>query len=267
MAWFDPPTVDFDVFSAPSEASPTTHQLLPIVNNNSNNSVETETVTKKRLELESTILLSVSFMDFVKHHNIHQTELELLFEHIPWLPFPKYSMWIAGGCLLKTKIGCPIDEIHGDIDFYFDSQESFEMYQSELFNNKYNLDIKYIDTSLTNPQYRLNLLGHDYILQLIQSKYFSNVHDLLSSFDFTIVQLATDKESVYFNNYHTLHDIGSRLLRFVNIRNSVSALDRAQKYIKRGFTLDNKEMRKILDIGLDGEDVNDSNSIVKLSGG
>lgn len=73
-------------------------------------------------------------------------------------------------------------------------------------------------------------------VQLIVKRYYKDVKDLLDSFDFTACQIAIFEGNLYIAR-EAIRDIKRKRLNLNTIEYPVATLNRIQKYIKKGYTV------------------------------
>lgn len=106
--------------------------------------------------------------------------------------------WLGGGSLRKTLLGKEVDT---DYDFFFKDEEQKKTFEETLISKGY--------TQSKKTNHHTEYLKGIVKVQLIHFKYYSNIEEMLDSFDYTICQLAYDGQKLYAGD-HTLWDIGRK---------------------------------------------------------
>lgn len=153
--------------------------------------------------------------------------------------------WLAGGCLRQAIEGKVCET---DYDFLFTGLPQYiPTYESLCEGGEKKAKItKTLEVDhITN----FHVLYEDDVfakLQLIHGGFFhESVGALLSSFDFTLCQLATDGTTLVVGPY-TLIDIQNKKMTVNRITFPAASMTRIAKYGKRGYTLCNGEAQKFL---------------------
>jgi hypothetical protein len=149
--------------------------------------------------------------------------------------------WVAGGSLTKAMLNEPISD--SDIDIFFptvrslsnainilDLVKGFQRMQETSFSITY----KHIPTN--SPP-----------IQLVKNKKsFDNKYRLLGHFDFSIVKIITDGESIVCHKDFFKHLDDRKLVLDPFMINDSSLSDRVIKYIIRGFSMDSQTALQII---------------------
>ena len=204
----------------------------------------------------------------MKFIRIPFTELKLIqplidIKHIIPKPNLDNGPWIAGGVVLKAYMGQSYHKEYNDhttasniiaqiikkqtrneldaeksnstnhisdIDYFFKNESEF--FSSLASMAKLHQKRVSTDNAIT---YDISYNKRYYQAQMINKHYFETVEDVLSSFDFTICQMATDFETVVTTE-QTLYDIEHRILRLATGKyNPDNYLKRVLKYSINGF--------------------------------
>lgn len=144
------------------------------------------------------------------------------------------DVMIAGGSLLSIL---DEKEIY-DFDIFFKSQSDADRVLSNIDKN----DIIFKGENGTKIQVHIN--DKIYLLDLVYSIIFKNTLELVNHFDFTINQIAIDALGLYYTEYF-VNDFISKKLRINKLSNPGSTLKRLLKYTKKGYIINNLELKKI----------------------
>jgi hypothetical protein len=141
--------------------------------------------------------------------------------------------WIAGGFIRRWYNTIKQDS---DIDLFFSSKETFEKITEDLrkialeppLSSEFNLmfKVKVCDVVGEEP----------WIIQVqcIFHKYYTNVSELMDSFDFTICQFVYDGFNIYASENAVIDSQRKRLVPH-KITYGASSLRRIIKYTKQGY--------------------------------
>lgn len=176
----------------------------------------------------------------LKEKGIWSKRLEKMSKFLP------DGVWIAGGFLRAIIAG--EDETNGDIDFFFNSHNSFEQMlnmikhpnieQRQAFGF-YKLPGDDINISLTpfidcesEVMFRPNL-------QLIRMVWHDSPEHVIDCFDFTVCQFITDGKTLWYHQ-NAFDDIKTKQLREHRKNGDpLSIFSRILKYIDKGYKVDN----------------------------
>lgn len=148
--------------------------------------------------------------------------------------------WIAGGAIRSLFDGTELD----DIDLFFNDLDV----ATKMFNRFDCIQpYDYVDT-LHEFYSKDDTHWKDIYYQIISSPQFTGVDKLLEYFDWTICQAAWCPKTYDFHvTREFLMDTGGkRLVPTGTLRNAVKSWERADKYIKKGYTLCNGAREKFL---------------------
>lgn len=179
---------------------------------------------------------------------------KLLFDMIPHLPEGTY---IAGGFLRAIIVND--ENTSGDIDFFFNSSDAFgKMIDLLIGRNALNVFSKYTTGTELNyfrnesQYYRLINFNADLKydnrppIQLIKLIYFDSPEHVIDTFDFSIVQFATDGQRLYFNP-QSFDDLRDKKLNLHKTQSSIITLNRVLKYEEKGYSADPEKFKEIAD--------------------
>lgn len=141
---------------------------------------------------------------------------------------------IAGGSLLSILNDKPVY----DFDIFFKSQSDVD----SVLNN---IDSDHIIFKGDNGT-KIEVIINDktYLLDLVYSRIFKDKLELVNHFDFTINQIAIDALGLYYSEYF-VNDFTSKKLRINKLSNPGSTLKRLIKYTKKGYVINNLELKKL----------------------
>lgn len=168
------------------------------------------------------------------------------------------GVYLAGGALTSIFSGVGIN----DLDVYFRSPKAL----SEFLDN----NSIYIQ-SATDKALTCTISTSKYstvTLQCIYFDYFERAEDIFDSFDFTVNMAAYDFDSDEFV-FHPefFKDLAMKKLVF-NPKTCfpIVSMMRSQKYIKRGYSIANKDFRKII-LEVNKLDLSTKDNFIKQIGG
>jgi hypothetical protein len=148
--------------------------------------------------------------------------------------------WIAGGALLRmitskpfwgeTEDGRYTGGELADIDFWFSNKDSYKnTIDTFRFLHKRPHETENAKTFKFIQENKL------FALQCIHKRYYSNVEELLGSFDFTVAQIASDLNVILMPEY-VMKDIQERTLKLATGNfNKGNFLQRVFKYTSNGY--------------------------------
>jgi hypothetical protein len=169
--------------------------------------------------------------------------MEYLVDILP--PFTEDGQWIAGGSLLRTKMGLPIIT---DIDIFFKSAEQWSNYYAKLKSGYDGKQFSYVTDS--DSEFAKNVfikyMDRNYKLQLIKRKFYDSPCKVLDDFDINICQLAYDGTSLYVEQ-NAINSIEERTFYLNKISNGASVMSRCMKYARLGFHLSHSEINKFFE--------------------
>lgn len=157
------------------------------------------------------------------------------------IPFLPKGAWIAGGFL--RSIVADEDDSQGDIDFFFNNEKAFSQMLDMIKNPPKEAKniFGYYNIAVETPTDQLRVVTcHSEVMnrpdiQLIRLFWYESPEHVIDGFDFTVCQLATDGEKIYYNPL-TFDDIRTKTIR--PHRDNVDAivmLNRLIKYSKKGY--------------------------------
>lgn len=168
------------------------------------------------------------------------SELEYLIEILP--PLGEDGPWIAGGALLRTKLGLPMTT---DIDLFFKNYPQLEDYKSKLKLNYEGKKFSYVKEELRKNAVNIviNYKERTFIIQLIHRQFYDGPCKLLDEFDLNICQLAYDGKYLFVAE-GTIQSIENKFININEVFNAPHTMARCMKYAKLGFNMPNSEIGK-----------------------
>lgn len=174
-------------------------------------------------------------MDSIEYHD---TDIfELMYE---------YNIMIAGGACTSVFTNRPIN----DYDLYFPCSESgkndYENFRKEF--REIADEGVHLVSKTTHAETYLVYRGSDRMtIQLINMYNDMSAIDILNKFDLTVCMCGyVPKEDKFYHVDSFMFDINNRVLKFnANTEFPLSTLIRVNKYISKGYTIDNIELIKI----------------------
>ncbi len=158
--------------------------------------------------------------------------------------------YLAGGALRQAIEG---EFCKTDYDIFFNSYAQYEAFsqklmyfepQDQTFVSKHP-DLTVETQTMFTENYKMGEEGTD-LIQLIRDRwYHKNAKSLISEFDFTCCQLATDGTTIVVGA-HAINDICDRRLVFNAFHSPVNSVVRVGKYNRYGYVLTHEESKKFL---------------------
>lgn len=143
--------------------------------------------------------------------------------------------WIAGGALRDYFMGVPIRTDH---DLFFPDEDNYNKCRAYL-NTKEGVAVKWESDNGMKVVYNkrtFDLIKH----------FFPGPQETIDAFDFTVSMLAVDGDKVYYAP-STFIDLAKRQLMINKIPFPASTFSRTLRYQKKGFSICQEEMRKIVE--------------------
>lgn len=142
--------------------------------------------------------------------------------------------WIAGGALRDYFMGIPIKTDH---DLFFPSESEFD--KCAVWFKAKEAAIKWESDNGMKVVYKgrtFDLIKH----------YFSGPQTTIEAFDFTVSMFAVDTEKIYHGETSFI-DLSKRQLMIHKLSHPASTMSRAFRYYKKGFSMCQGEMRKLVE--------------------
>ena len=159
-------------------------------------------------------------------------EIEKHFESI-FKIFKNIDIMIAGGSLISLLNDTSVN----DYDIFFKSENDYNKAKKLLINNR-----NYIHTFIGPNGNKYT--NDKYTFDLVHSIFFKNKTDLINHFDFTINQIAIDKNGIVYSNRFE-DDFKNKKLVLNNIPIPGSTLKRLVKYLNKDYKINNTELEKL----------------------
>jgi hypothetical protein len=141
--------------------------------------------------------------------------------------------WIAGGALRDYFMAV---KITSDYDLFFPNETEYQ--KAKTFFKAKNAEVKW--ESENGMKVRYNGKTYDLV-----KKFFENPQSTIDAFDFTVSMFAVDNDKVYFGET-TFIDLAKRQLMINKITYPASTMSRAFRYYKKGFSMCQGEMKKLV---------------------
>ena len=142
--------------------------------------------------------------------------------------------WIAGGALRDYFMAV---EITADYDLFFPNEIEYE--KAKTFFKAKEAEVKWESDNGMKVKYNKRTFD-------LVKKYFESPQSTIDAFDFTVSMFAVDNEKVYFGE-STFIDLAKRQLMINKITYPASTMSRAFRYYKKGFTMCQGEMKKMVE--------------------
>jgi hypothetical protein len=168
------------------------------------------------------------------------------------------NTWIAGGTIRDYFMGVKITT---DYDLFFPNEEEYEKAKN-FFKDK-EAEVKW--ESENGMKVRYNGRTYDLV-----KKFFETPQATIDAFDFTVSMFSVDSERVYHGESSFI-DLAKRQLMFNKITYPASSMSRAFRYYKKGFSMCQGEMKKLVEsiqsMEIDKNNDNEENGDNPPSGG
>lgn len=167
---------------------------------------------------------------------------------IPYIP---KGAWLAGGFLRSMIAG--EDELSGDIDFFFNSEDSFDKMLELIKHPVSGAEKAFGYYSI--PEYEsveklriidcTSLVSFRPNIQLVRLFWFDSPEHVIDSFDFTVCQFATDGETLWFNP-QAFEDIKTKTLKQNReTGDAIAILNRVLKYQSKGYKISAEDFQTV----------------------
>lgn len=193
-------------------------------------------------------IVKQSFAEFTKTFKC-VTALEYALEILP--KCKETGPWVAGGALLRTYTGQPLDS---DIDVFFQSKEQYEAYVSDLSLRSYkglpedrqsnHFIVKEMFVTEWHTTCIVNYLEKDWKIQCVTFVYFKDVAELFGSFDFDVCMWAYDGQTVHtFES--TINAVTTKKISLKKINYPSVTLKRLVKYMRLGYDITDSDVLEL----------------------
>ncbi len=142
--------------------------------------------------------------------------------------------WIAGGAIRDYFLGIKITT---DYDIFFPNEIEYE--KAKTYFKVKQAEVKW--ESDNGMKVKHNGKTFDLV-----KKFFPTPKETISEFDFTVSMFAVDTENVYYGET-TFIDLAKKQLMINKITYPASTVSRAFRYYKKGFTMCQGEMKKLIE--------------------
>lgn len=140
------------------------------------------------------------------------------------------GIYLAGGSLRSIFDKTSVD----DYDFFFENPSIVSYAKKYLKEAGYDLVFECTAGELFT--YKKN----DIKVQLVCKRYYDNVLDLMYTFDFTVCHFALHNGNLFFTK-NAIKAAREKRIEINSITYPIASLRRLQKYIQKGYTINNKE--------------------------
>ncbi len=144
------------------------------------------------------------------------------------------NVWIAGGAVRDYFMGVRITT---DYDLFFPSEDDYQKAKQFFISN--NCEVKWESDNGMKVRYS----GKTYDLV---KKFFQSPQETIDAFDFTVSMFAVDTVKLYHGESSFI-DLAKRQLMINKITYPASTMSRAFRYYKKGFSMCQGEMKKIVE--------------------
>ena len=193
-------------------------------------------------------IVKQTFADFVKHQKC-VTPLEYALEILP--KCSESGPWIAGGSLLRTYTGQPLDS---DIDVFFQNKEQCDKYIFDLSAKSYkglaeerkssDYQVKGMFVNQWHNTLTINYMEREWKIQCVTFIYFNNIVELFSSFDFDVCMWAYDGQNVH-SYESTVNSIKNKTMNLKKINYPSVTLKRLVKYMRQGYNISDTDVMNL----------------------
>lgn len=141
--------------------------------------------------------------------------------------------WIAGGAIRDYFMAV---KITSDYDLFFPNELEFE--KAKVFFKTKEAEIKWESDNGMKVSYKKRTYD-------LVKKFFESPEKTIEAFDFTVSMFAVDSTKVYHGETSFI-DLAKRQLMINKITYPASTMSRAFRYYKKGFSMCQGEMKKIV---------------------
>ena len=190
-------------------------------------------------------IVKQTFSEFVNQHKC-VTPLEYVLEILP--KCSENGPWVAGGSLLRTYTGQPLDS---DIDVFFQSREQLERFIIDFALKAHKGDpetrktndymIKQTMVNEWHTTMTVNYMDKDWKIQCVSFVYFKNIDELFESFDFDVCMWAYDGQYVHTHE-NTINSVKTKMIALKKINYPSVTLKRLVKYMRQGYNVSDDDV-------------------------
>lgn len=181
--------------------------------------------------------------DLIERANTKAVDQLTITQVLRELPKIGDGAWLAGGALRRTLMG---EEPDSDFDLFFHNDVRLNLYAVALEGRGFVRQRE----SEHHVHYRGRLAGQDRDVQLIRFTYYQTAEDVITSFDYTICQFATDGDDIVVGDF-SLWDLARKRLAVHRITFPIASMRRLIKYTKQGFYACDGTLRDLLESARD----------------
>lgn len=159
-------------------------------------------------------------------------------------PLNNTKMFFGGGCLRDTLIGKPFN----DIDVFFESKDYYQQVKSDYLRTILPGFLGWDFTSNYAVTYTFKVLNTMVKVQFITPNVglCGTINQIYKTFDFTINTFFLDGDSVlHFSNDAMGHLLRRELILVNNNTDYSKLLKRTSKFLKEGYSISDKELKKL----------------------
>lgn len=160
------------------------------------------------------------------------------------MPILETSYAYLGGGFLRSMIGNGLPSANEtDIDLFFSSYIDYQTIKS-YYSGQVEFEQIFQCPNDKLSTFREKSTKWNY--QCIAVDFYPSLYNLVASFDFTTICLATDGHSLVYHKSAS-SDTVSRLLRWNKITYPASSMRRMMKYARKGFSMSEHEYQYFVD--------------------
>lgn len=193
-------------------------------------------------------IIKQPFVEFTKGFKC-VTPIEYALEILP--KCSTVGPWIAGGALLRTYTGQPLDS---DIDVFFQTKEQYEAYIMDLTLRSYkglsedrkssDFMVKETIVSEWHTTLTIDYMDRTWKIQCVTFVYFKDIVELFGSFDFDVCMWAYDGQTVHtFEN--TINAVKTKKISLKKINYPSVTLKRLVKYMRLGYDITDSDVLEL----------------------
>lgn len=145
--------------------------------------------------------------------------------------------WLAGGAIRSAIAKEPIS----DYDMFFRSSIAAANTRIALENKGFEIIFKCPEGKLTTYK------SGDMKVQCITENYYTDMHELIDSFDITACRYSMDGSDRVLTSYSAIRDTLKKRINLHSIEYPVATMKRIAKYVSKGYVLTNDAAVKFTD--------------------
>jgi len=151
--------------------------------------------------------------------------------------------WVSGGAVRDFFLyGGVLKET--DIDIFFHDQNNYDIaknYFEETCRNGGVYELVYENDNARRYKHK----DTEYQFELIK-RFYPDPKRTINSFDFTVCCCAIDRSGIYYHETYFI-DLAGKNIVLHNVQSSPGTLSRIQKYIEKGFRINNDQIVNLYD--------------------